>query len=240
MDNQEAKFILRAYRPGGADASDPTFSGALEQARRDPELAKWLERERALDAAIAQKLRSLTPPAGLRETLLTGGRVSQATPVWWQRGSWIGLAASIVLALGLAMGWPKLRARAEDERLSALVMDDTLHGKHGSTGEPAGKLEAFLSDPANHLASATMPVDLEKLRTTGCRTLNLAGHDVLEVCFQRAGKEYHLYVMTRIDHLPRSPRIEEGPGAAAATWSDGHHGYVLATTDGAAALRALF
>ena len=30
-------------------------------------------------------------------------------------------------------------------------------------------------------------IDFEKLRETGCRTLNFAGHDVLEVCFAREG-----------------------------------------------------
>jgi len=29
MNNDEAKFILRAYRPGGPDAADPQFAEAL-------------------------------------------------------------------------------------------------------------------------------------------------------------------------------------------------------------------
>src|SRR5258706_136048 len=48
MNNQEAKLILQAYRCGGQDASDPLFAEALEQARRDPELAKLVRgRKRA-------------------------------------------------------------------------------------------------------------------------------------------------------------------------------------------------
>lgn len=239
MDNEEAKFILRAYRPGGADAGNPTFTEALEQARRDPDLGKWLEREQALDRAVAQKLRAVTPPAGLRETLLTGGRVSRTPRLWWQQSSWIGLAASVALILGLSVGWPQLRARNLVTNVSVSAMDDVLHGQHGSTGEPAGQLQAFLSEPTHHLASVPLPIDPEKLRATGCRTLSLAGHEVLELCFVRSGKEYHLYVMTAKEPLPRSPRIEERPGAAAVAWSDQRYGYVLATPDGAAALQAV-
>ena len=52
MNNQEAKLILQAYRPGGRDTFDPLFAEALEQARRDPELQKWFaERKQALDYA---------------------------------------------------------------------------------------------------------------------------------------------------------------------------------------------
>jgi len=42
MNNQEAKFILAAYRPGGQDASDPLFAEALEQVRRDPDWQRGL------------------------------------------------------------------------------------------------------------------------------------------------------------------------------------------------------
>ena len=39
MTNERAKFVLGAYRPNGADAKDPTFAEALEQAKHDPNLA---------------------------------------------------------------------------------------------------------------------------------------------------------------------------------------------------------
>ena len=41
MTNERAKFVLGAYRPNGADAKDPMFAEALEQAKRDPNLAAW-------------------------------------------------------------------------------------------------------------------------------------------------------------------------------------------------------
>lgn len=239
MDNQEAKFILRAYRPSGADAANPQFADALEQSRRDPALGKWFEREQALDRVVAQKLRAVTPPAGLRETILTGARVSSPSRSWWQQGSWMGMAAAAVIAIGLAIGWPRLHARVDADKAAAWAMDDMLHGRHGGSGEAVVTLATFLGKPTTHLAGATLPVTPEQLRATGCRTISFGGHDVAEICFLHAGTQYHLYVMTGTARLPNSPKILEQPGAAAAAWSDGHYGYVLATAAGPSALKAL-
>lgn len=239
MDNQEAKFLLRAYRPGGADANDPAFSGALDQARKDPEVGKWFEREQALDRAVAQKLRGVHPPAGLRETILAGGRISNVTTRWWKQPAWMSLAAAILIFAGAGVVWPKMQARAEINRLTAWAIDDTLHGQHGSHGSATARLSAFLSNPATHLAGATLPVTAGELSTTGCRTLKFAGREVVELCFVRSGTEYHFYVMTGPSRIPRSPHLTEEGGASAMAWSDPHYSYVLATTAAPSALKAL-
>jgi len=72
MNKQEAQFILESYRPGTEDDSDPTFKEALELARKDPELMAWLKESEAFDTLISQGLQSITPPAGLKETILQG------------------------------------------------------------------------------------------------------------------------------------------------------------------------
>jgi hypothetical protein len=41
FDRDNAKLLLSAYRPNGADAQDPVFKEALELTQRDPELARW-------------------------------------------------------------------------------------------------------------------------------------------------------------------------------------------------------
>ena len=240
MDNQEAKFILRAYRPSGADASDPTFAEALKQAQRDPEVGKWLEREQALDRAVAQKLRAIVPPAGLRETILTGARVSHPTRSWSQRGVWMGLAASILVLLGITLGRSRaVVSHVEADQIAAAAVEDALHGRHGSHGVAAGRLQAMLSDPETRLTQTRLPIDLAELRATGCRTLSIAGHEVVEVCFLRSGKDFHLYVMLPAAGVPRRPVMLDGPTGDAAAWSDSRFSYVLATTDGLDAIRAL-
>ena len=86
-------------------------------------------------------------------------------------------------------------------------------------------------------------IDFEKLRETGCRTLNFAGHDVLEVCFAREGRVFHFYVTRRDGPLGNS--VAKGPtfvseaAGAAAVWSDTRFDYAVASTAGAEALRRL-
>src|SRR6516165_3756434 len=72
MTNQDAKLVLSAYRPNGADARDPFFEQALQQAKRDPELMEWFEKQRAFDRVIAAKLRNIEPPTGLNSKFLQG------------------------------------------------------------------------------------------------------------------------------------------------------------------------
>ena len=72
ITNQSAKFVLNAYRPNGADAQDPVFRVALEQAARDPELAAWFKEQRSFDSLIADKLAEIQPPANLYSAILAG------------------------------------------------------------------------------------------------------------------------------------------------------------------------
>jgi hypothetical protein len=85
MDNHETKAILACYRPGRDDPADPHFVEALGQARHDPELARWLERQTALDGALHKKLTQIPVPAGLRENILAQLPVRPVVIVWWRR-----------------------------------------------------------------------------------------------------------------------------------------------------------
>jgi hypothetical protein len=70
MDKEQARFILRSFRPDGADADDHDFAEALALAMRDRELGEWLADERAMDAAFANALSAVRIPESLREDIL--------------------------------------------------------------------------------------------------------------------------------------------------------------------------
>ena len=70
MDKEQARFILRSFRPDGADVDDKDFAGALALAMQDRELGEWLAEERAFDAAFARALASVTLPETLRQEIL--------------------------------------------------------------------------------------------------------------------------------------------------------------------------
>src|ERR1700733_2740914 len=76
MDNNHAKLILQAYRPGGEDASDPFFSEALEQTRLDPALGRWFAEQQAFDSRMRQVLESITPPRQLRDTIVLTQKIT--------------------------------------------------------------------------------------------------------------------------------------------------------------------
>src|SRR5256885_15392838 len=99
MNEQEARLILQAYRPGAQDQSDPRFAEALQEAARNPQLARWFAEEQAFDQAIAAQLAALPAPFGLKTRILAQSRAP--TRSWGS--SWaIRLAAFAAVLFFLA------------------------------------------------------------------------------------------------------------------------------------------
>jgi hypothetical protein len=241
MTTEEAKFILCAYRPSGRDADLPAFEDALRVAATDPALSDWLARSRAHDAVVAGKVREIAPPAGLREAILAGARAGETQRRGGRRRVWIaGLAAAAAFALVvLTMTSPTRPSGAST--FAAFVIGD-LANEHGGSGAPAGALVGQLEAKGARMPTADQ-IDFERLRDTGCRTLNLAGHDVLEVCFSRDGTAYHFYVVRRdgplVDSVAKGPSFVAEAAGAAVVWADKRFDYAIASPAGIAALRRL-
>ncbi|HMD61924.1 MAG TPA: hypothetical protein VKG78_10845 [Opitutaceae bacterium] len=243
MSIEEAKFILSAYRPNGSDAGLPAFGDALRMAAGDPALGSWFARSRAYDAAVALKLRQVGPPAGLREAILAGARVSDSHGARGPRWTWIGgLAAAAALAVVVFSMKAPARPGPGTAALAAFAIGDMANEKHGGRGEPAGALVAQLEAKGAPMPGADQ-IDFEKLRDTGCRTLDFAGHEVIEVCFSRNGAMFHFYVTRRdgSQGVPaaRGPSFIAEAAGAAAVWSDSHFDYALASSAGVEAIRRL-
>jgi hypothetical protein len=242
MNNQEAKFILGAYRPDGRDAQDSRFAEAIAQAERDPELRAWWDNQRAFDATVAAKLRDVAPPPGLRESILAGGRASQPRRRWWSQPGWLAAAAAVALLATLTVALREFRSVPNLEQLATFAVKDLDHAHDDHSGYPAN-----LAAVQGQLASAPGPLtegiklDLEELRRKNCRTVRVAGREVFEVCFQRDGTWFHLYAARRSDFAPgpADPKaLLAARGKYAATaWSDGTHVYALVARAGVEALR---
>ena len=243
MDNEEAKFILRAYRPNGTDAGNAVFCAALEQARKDPELARWFQREQALDKAVAERLRVATVPTSLRDAILAGAGVSGASSrrAWWRQPVWLAAAASVVLTLGVALNWRKMDWRSDWQKFGEFAASDLMRAEnHDGRGEPRTQLQALLAQATTRIRSG-LTIEFEPLRASGCRVLKFAGSEVLEVCFERGGKEFHLYAMRRAEpgHVDATARHVAKNGADAFVWSDARFVYAVVGVDGRAAVEAL-
>lgn len=244
MNHEEAKLILRSSRPDGGDLDDPAFAEALEHARRDPALAAWLERERALDTAIAEKLATVAPPPEVRATLLAGGMMTHR--VWWRAPAWLAIAAVVALLMGGALLWPRgpLPVPTLDDMVRLALRDMTKGHWPGRMTYAAdvGALGAWLSDSGQPLG-AGYPVDFAALRAERCRTVRLGGVEVFEICFERDGW-FHLYIAPRdrlrLEADDAEPMFREQGALAAVTWVDARAVYVLVTTAGVEALRRVW
>lgn len=98
MDKEQARFILRSFRPDGADAEDPDFAEALKLATENRELGEWLASERAFDASFAEALGAVDLPETLRDDIMAclaaeRGDFPQAEDA--NDAAWIGALASI-------------------------------------------------------------------------------------------------------------------------------------------------
>ncbi len=104
MDKEQARFVLRSFRPDGEDAGDPDFTEALRLALENRELGEWLAHERAFDASFATALGAVDLPPNLRDDILACLAVERGDfPQAEDAGdaSWIGALASIQPPPGL-------------------------------------------------------------------------------------------------------------------------------------------
>lgn len=245
MNNEQARFILRAYRPNGRDAGDAVFCEALRQAQTDPVLGAWLACEQAFDTAVTAKLAAVPPPPGLREAILAGARVStSASRPWWRLAPWVGMAASIGVIIALAATyWIRSAgpAPADLDQMTKFALADPFSAHTGPHADKLGALGAWLENPASRI-SAAPPVDLAQLKAEDCRAISIAGHEVFEICFQR-GSWYHLYLARRSDFAvgktARAPVFVDQEQRSAVTWADERLVYVLMARGGAEALRRI-
>ena len=202
MTNEQAKFILNAYRAGAKDSRDPTVAEALRMASLDPQLKRWLADEQAHSAAVSAKLREIAPPPDLRNAILAGARVSSEAErrSYWLRITGYAAAACLVGVVGFfgfASGPNKVTAPSG---LAVYAVVDAHAVPHGTSGMLAHTARMELAEDDRHLGT-DVPINLDALLADGCRTVDFEGRDVIEICFSRDGNRYHLYA-ARMTEFP--------------------------------------
>ena len=208
MNSDEAKFILQAYRPGGQDMSDPQIAAALEQAQRDPKLAKWFAEQRAFDAAMVQKLNTVPVPADLKATILAGRKVVRPTPWWSRRLHPIAVAASLALAfatIGLLAGHEPAEPPADFKHFTGDLTDHLSkgYGILSKDAKPPVESAGYFNDQAYRMNFRSPNLEdiqswlgmngghtgfremrgLKQSDHLGCNVLNWRGHRVTLIAF---------------------------------------------------------
>jgi hypothetical protein len=243
MDKQRCRFLLRAIRPNGADASDPTLREAADQARTDPELSAWFAREQAIDSCISAKLGSVEPPADLRAQILSGSALEERRR--WRQPWFLALSAAaalVALAAGIYTALPSRPRVSPFDQVVAAAFNEV----QGSMA--LSYYSAAITDVQTWLVSehapapGRIPVCFSRFKTIGCRTFDWDGVHASVVCFRVPGlyrdasgasidAVMHLFTVNQAScsggTATGEPMVFTKADHSVATWRDADRFYVL-------------
>jgi len=248
MNEKDAQLILESYRPGTDDDSDPIFIEALKVAESDPELLHWLKKNESMDQEINKALQGITPPAGLKQSILDRAQFSTHSekehapahtrhPSWWQSPWTLSMAASLALMLFVAVTITKPREAEADWNVDR-IMDSASE----QLGQPAPPLSQRISIDTlkERLANRDLPqlstrTEAERNipATEGYTLLDWDGLPVERWTFSNeAGELYHLYAIDGETLNPQpsipAPVLKQEGEIALAAWTAKDTLYVLA------------
>lgn len=237
MNNQEAKLILQAYRPNGPDASDPFFAEALEQVKRDPELAKWFAEETSLNSRIQTRLQGAVPvPSGLKSELLALQKTVLPIP-WWAQPMKLAAVGLALAALGaILMLIPQRPTRLASFRDMMARSSLQTQGHVEFESHDIANIRQWLQGN-NMQTNFDLPATLQAAAGTaqGCRIVDWSGHKATMVCFVVNGQHMDLFVMDRagLPDFPENgaPQFASADGLMTAMWTSNGKVYLLTGQD---------
>lgn len=186
MTSEQAKEVLLRYRPGVTEAEESEVSTALSLCERGPALHEWFEEHVRAQAAIQRAFRAITPPAGLKEQILSEHQAALRA-AWWQHPRVLAAAALILLMASVAVFWWQRDGDNPDElsiaayRMRMVKEALRLYRMELETGD--------LEKIRGHLAQQQSPADfvlpeaLSRASLTGCATTLWQGAGVSMICF---------------------------------------------------------
>lgn len=236
MNLNEAKELLLIYRPGTADADGPQIAEALALAKSNPELARWLEAQRAQQEALRAKFSQIIVPAGLKEQIISEFAASRGTPATWQ-SAWFALAALMVLLGILAIVWfPRSLPENSLTYYQSEMVRVALGGyEMDMETNDVAPIRTYLAQ--QHAPDFTLPTALQHMTLTGCAVREWQGAKVSLICF-RTGKplppgksDIWLFVVDRatVQNVPPTtvPTVAKVNRLMTATWTEGDKLYFL-------------
>ena len=240
MNEQEARLILQAYRPG-AGPDDPEVAAALQEAARNPELARWFAEEQAFDRAIAAHLENVPAPFGLKTRILA----QLGSPAAPHRWSWAVKLAGVVALLFLitqlvSLFRPPVPGAQVSNYAREMVSFVRLGGTLDMESDKLGQIEEWLSK--KEASPRFVPPRLAGLQPLGCRLLSFGGQTVTLICFKRDNDRLaHLFVVDRAA-LPQmksgAPPVFTDVGDwMTASWVENDRVYMIAVQGDRAAVQ---
>ena len=231
MNEQEARLILQAYRPG-AGPDDPQVAAALQEAARNPELARWFAEEQAFDRAIAAHLGNVPAPFGLKTRILAQLGPPAAPHRWSWAVKLAGVAALLfLLTQVVSLFRPAIPEAQVSNYAREMVSFIRLGGALDMESQDLGQIKEWLSK--KEASPGFVPPRLAALQPLGCRLLSFGGQRVTLICFKRDNDRLaHLFVVDRAA-LPQmksgAPPVFAGVGDwMTASWVENDRVYMIA------------
>jgi hypothetical protein len=241
MTNEQAKQILQLYRPGTADATDPSFAEALDLCEHDTELKQWFSNHCALYSAIRAKFKKIAVPEALKEQIIAERPVQHAPA--WQKAVLAGGALAFAVMTFMFVS-PYLGSREPHDFA-------TYRGTMGAITRLNYEMETNSSDldvirtylaQKKAIADYVLPENLQKnARVLGCMTTTWQGKPVSLVCFAtgrpiEASQRSDMWLFISSDTVAKdapqtsTPTFSTEPnGLITASWKVGNRTYLLAT-----------
>ncbi len=241
MTPDEAKAVLWLHRPGRAEPSDPDPTAALALARQDAALGQWLAAQQRFHARVGDCLRSLEPPAELKERILARQPVREPRSWWRQPALWAAVGFGMLL-LGGGLRWAKPRSHDDfaSFRVRMARFAVRQYGMDLATND-LDQIRAFLAQ-AGRPSTFVLTTPLAKLPLLGCAALTWHGQPVSMLCFDRGrGELVWLFVVrqpaVRGAPLTAAPRTARVGALATASWTVAQKTYLVAVAGDPALLR---
>lgn len=257
MKRERARQLLRVFRPGGQDASDPQMAEALRTLKRDPALAEEFAEQRRFDHEVGATIRAMADASGapvdLRAALLairlpagavTPTQAASASapgkiirPPFWRAPlgqDWRARAAAAAVILLLSAATVLIFHRPApllSDLRRDLIANDWAGDPHlDFQSSDLGAIKTWISNQG-FTDGVVLPTALNDLHLQGCRMVYRDGKAIPLLCFGHGSKHFHLFV---IDHfnfpdLPPTdaPDFEKCGPWTTASWRHSGSTYVL-------------
>lgn len=241
MNSDQAKEILLLCRPHAGDGQDSQVREALELARRDSELARWLELHQARQSALREKFRQIPVPEGLKEQIISEHAASlRRAPRFRQ---WAVIAAPLVILFLMLAAGLVIHRRPADDTLAIFQQQMAGFALRGYamdllTNDPA-RIRAYL-EQRHSPADYALTGPLKQAAQSGCAVESWQDTRVSMICFRTGrplppGSESDLWLFVVDQKTVKNARLDPVPRIApvnqliTATWVQDGRLYFLVT-----------
>jgi hypothetical protein len=242
VDSREAKEILLPYRAGAGDMDDPQVLAALEQAKRDPVLGRWLERHLAAQTAIRNRFKEIPIPPDLKSRILSN-RTRREKIIRFPQI--LSAAAAIALLISLATFlWPAGKSDRFTAFRQSMVTRVLRNYRMQMVTTNLAEVRQFLQSKNAH-GDYVLTEQLQKLPAEGSDVFTWHGRQVSLICLNGGARnDLYLFVVDRgkLAGAPESaaPRFAQVNKLMTATWTSGDNLYLLAGPGDEESLRRYF